>query len=64
MESGLFEMQLCSVLMIVKSLYIFRFKLPSFQEIRTVIAICLPMKDVGDERWPRNLKLRVEEKLS
>ena len=47
MESGLFERQWCSVLMIVKTLYIFRFMLPSLQEIITAIGFCFLEKHVG-----------------
>ena len=60
MNSGLFEMQWCSALMIVKTLYIFRFMLPSLQEIITVIVICLPKKDVGVLKRVRVFQVELE----
>lgn len=60
MNSGLFEMQWCSALMIVKTLYIFRFMLPSLQEIITVIVICLPEKDVGVLKRVRVFQVELE----
>lgn len=43
-----------------KTLYIFRFMLPSLQEIITVIVICLPKKDVGVLKRVRVFQVELE----